>query len=345
MPITQRSSGSNHIRYWAGDTIIRLTTDAPLSYIEREAPFVLTRGGQPGARQRRAVSRRARDRLPRVLRPHARSLDGLGAAAVPVLRLAGADHPRGDFAQAVQFRGDRRDHRRAHHVDSRRRRAPAAPGITGSAGCATPISSSRRSTASARRRRWRTSSPTSSASPPTTARRCGRCTASCRRTRLRSRSRRTSRAIAATGRCGSATPRRCRTSTTPTAASSSRRCRCSSIIGCRGPATRRCSACSSRSAPRPSNWRSSRMPASGNSAAAAASTPIPRRCAGPASTASPRSPRGSICRTAPRTGTSRPTSSRPRCWSRPGIRSARRSPPRSAPTISTPACCCCRSSG
>src|SRR5688572_17351845 len=44
MPITQRSSGSNHIRYWAGDTIIRLTTDAPLSYIEREAPFVLTRG-------------------------------------------------------------------------------------------------------------------------------------------------------------------------------------------------------------------------------------------------------------------------------------------------------------
>jgi GH15 family glucan-1,4-alpha-glucosidase len=44
MPITQRSSGSNHIRYWAGDTIIRLTTDAPVSYIEREAPFVLTRG-------------------------------------------------------------------------------------------------------------------------------------------------------------------------------------------------------------------------------------------------------------------------------------------------------------
>ena len=43
MPVTERSSGSNHIRYWVGDTIIRLTTDAPLSYIEREAPFVLTR--------------------------------------------------------------------------------------------------------------------------------------------------------------------------------------------------------------------------------------------------------------------------------------------------------------
>ncbi|MGH6873107.1 MAG: glycoside hydrolase family 15 protein [Rhizomicrobium sp.] len=38
-----RSLGSNHIRYWGGSTAIRLTTDAPLSYIEREAPFVLTR--------------------------------------------------------------------------------------------------------------------------------------------------------------------------------------------------------------------------------------------------------------------------------------------------------------
>ena len=251
------------------------------------------RAGQPGARQRRAVSRRACDHLPRVLRPHARPLDGLGAPAVPVLRLAGADHPRRDLAQAVQFRGDRRDHRRAHDVDPGSARAPAAPGTTGSAGCATPISSSRRSTASARRRRWRTSSPTSSASPRTTATRCGRSTASCRRIRSRSRSRRTSRAIAATGRCGSATPRRCRTSTTPTAASSWPRCRCSSTIACRGPATRRCFACSSRSAPRPSNWRSSRMPAFGNFAAAAASTPIRRRCAGPASTGSPRSPRGS----------------------------------------------------
>jgi len=42
-PIEQRSSGSNHIRYWGGGTVIRLTTDAPLSYIDREAPFVLTR--------------------------------------------------------------------------------------------------------------------------------------------------------------------------------------------------------------------------------------------------------------------------------------------------------------
>jgi GH15 family glucan-1,4-alpha-glucosidase len=43
VPVSQRSPGSNHIRYWGGDTIIRLTTDAPLSYIDREAPFVLNR--------------------------------------------------------------------------------------------------------------------------------------------------------------------------------------------------------------------------------------------------------------------------------------------------------------
>ena len=39
----QRAFGSNHIRYTGGDLAIRLTTDAPLSYVDREAPFVLTR--------------------------------------------------------------------------------------------------------------------------------------------------------------------------------------------------------------------------------------------------------------------------------------------------------------
>ncbi len=42
-PITHCTPGSNHIRYEGGDTVIRLTTDAPLSYIDREAPFVLNR--------------------------------------------------------------------------------------------------------------------------------------------------------------------------------------------------------------------------------------------------------------------------------------------------------------
>jgi len=42
-PVTARSSGSNHIRYWRDDVPVRLTTDAPLAYVENEASFVLTR--------------------------------------------------------------------------------------------------------------------------------------------------------------------------------------------------------------------------------------------------------------------------------------------------------------
>jgi hypothetical protein len=39
----QRAFSSNHIRYTGGETTIRLTTDAPLAYIDRESPFVLSR--------------------------------------------------------------------------------------------------------------------------------------------------------------------------------------------------------------------------------------------------------------------------------------------------------------
>jgi GH15 family glucan-1,4-alpha-glucosidase len=42
-PFRRHSAGSNHIRYLDGDTVLRLTTDAPLSLIEQESPFVLTR--------------------------------------------------------------------------------------------------------------------------------------------------------------------------------------------------------------------------------------------------------------------------------------------------------------
>lgn len=38
-----RAFGSNHIRYTSDELAIRLTTDAPLAYIDRESPFVLTR--------------------------------------------------------------------------------------------------------------------------------------------------------------------------------------------------------------------------------------------------------------------------------------------------------------
>ena len=42
-PITERSLGSNHISFRGKDLVLRLTTDAPLAYIDREAPFVLTK--------------------------------------------------------------------------------------------------------------------------------------------------------------------------------------------------------------------------------------------------------------------------------------------------------------
>ena len=42
-PVERRTMGSNHITYWGADAVMRLTTDAPLSYIESESTFVLTR--------------------------------------------------------------------------------------------------------------------------------------------------------------------------------------------------------------------------------------------------------------------------------------------------------------
>jgi hypothetical protein len=42
-PVTRQSAGSNHIRYVSESSVIRVTTDAPLALIEREAPFVVTR--------------------------------------------------------------------------------------------------------------------------------------------------------------------------------------------------------------------------------------------------------------------------------------------------------------
>ncbi len=42
-PITRHALGSNHIRYWGDNTQLRLTTDVPLSYVEGETSFVLSR--------------------------------------------------------------------------------------------------------------------------------------------------------------------------------------------------------------------------------------------------------------------------------------------------------------
>src|SRR5262249_43597665 len=111
---------------------------------------------------------------------------------------------------------------------------------------------------------------------------------------------------------------------------------------CPAPVMNRCSPSWKRSAPRPRNPRSNPARASGNTAAGAASIPIPRPCAGRDATGSPRSRRGSASRTAPLIGPRLPIRSARPCSSVPGTRSAKRSPPHSAPTSSTRACCCCR---
>lgn len=41
-PVASHSQGSNHIRFWRDDVPVRLTTDAPIAYIESETSFVLT---------------------------------------------------------------------------------------------------------------------------------------------------------------------------------------------------------------------------------------------------------------------------------------------------------------
>ncbi len=43
VPASARTLGSSHIRFSSGSDVIRLTTDAPLSYVAEEVPFALTR--------------------------------------------------------------------------------------------------------------------------------------------------------------------------------------------------------------------------------------------------------------------------------------------------------------
>ena len=93
-PLAQRSLGSNHIRY-SGER----HRDPPdhrraAVLIDSEAPFVLTRPLHLVFGAGRAVPRRSAIDLPRLRRPHARLLDGMGAPAVDLLRMAGGDHPR-----------------------------------------------------------------------------------------------------------------------------------------------------------------------------------------------------------------------------------------------------------
>ena len=131
--------GSNHIRYVGGPNVLRLTTDAPLSYITSEVAFPLTRPINLDFRSGRPVPAAGSTR-PRANFSTARATIGSTGCAisrVPFEWQAEVD-PRGDHAEALQLQGDRRDRRRPHDLDSRGAATRRATGIIGTAGCVTP---------------------------------------------------------------------------------------------------------------------------------------------------------------------------------------------------------------
>ena len=99
---------------------------------------------RPHPRPRRFDRAGHRRALPRVLRADRGLLAGMGALHRAALRVAGRGDPRGHHPEAVRGGGDRRGGWPPSPPRSPRPTEPRATGITGSAGCATPISSSAR---------------------------------------------------------------------------------------------------------------------------------------------------------------------------------------------------------
>ncbi len=77
--VSEVSVGSHHMRYVIGANVLRLTTDAPLSYINAETSFPLVRPLNLVFGQDDPFRRIDRRRLPRIPRPHLRSLARMGA--------------------------------------------------------------------------------------------------------------------------------------------------------------------------------------------------------------------------------------------------------------------------
>ncbi len=139
VPVERRSSGSNHIRYWRDEVPVRLTTDAPLSYIENEASFVLTRPvhmvfgtDEPFEGTLDTTCRdfceRTRDYWQEWVRRLAFSIDWQDEIIRAAITLKLCNYEETGAVVA------------ALTTSIRKGRAPAAPGITAIAGCATPSS-------------------------------------------------------------------------------------------------------------------------------------------------------------------------------------------------------------
>ena len=145
----QREAGSHHISYRGFPAELRLTTDAPLSYLDGE-PFALTerkhfvlllgRAGR-GSRWSRCASASSRETVA--------LLAEVGEALRHAVDLPGGSDPLGAGAEAPLLRGHRRDRRGDDDVDPGVGRARGARGTTATAGCATPTTRSARSACSA----------------------------------------------------------------------------------------------------------------------------------------------------------------------------------------------------
>ncbi len=166
-PAECQAIGSNHMRYGGGTDVLRLTTDAPLSYIAHETPFALTHPVSmilgPDEPLEASVDSVAREFLERTRNYWITWVRGLG---IPLEWQASHD-PRRHHAQALSVRGNWAPSSRRIRHRSPKRPARSATGTIASAGCATRTSWSARSTASAPRRRWKPISTTSPPSPLT----------------------------------------------------------------------------------------------------------------------------------------------------------------------------------
>ena len=342
-PFAQRSVGSNHIRYSTSGTVIRLTTDAPLSYIEREAPFVLTRPlhlvfgvDEQFQGDLETTCREFCDRTIDYWMEWVRGLsisydwqDEIIRAAI-TLKLSNFEETGGIIAAHTtsipEAPGSGRtwDYRYcwlrdAYFVVKALNRIGATQTMEDFISFTLGIASNRQRAVAAglRRRADRSDGGADRARAQGLSRRRAGAHRQCRgltgaERYLWQRHPRRDADVLSTGACrGSGDEGLFR------------------LLETLGEQGRRARA-------------GSRIPASGNIAAAAASTPIRPRCAGPAVSGSPPSPSGLDCRTARRIGTPSPSRLHAgAAGSGPGTKSARRSPPRSARTTSTPACCCC----
>jgi hypothetical protein len=134
-PFAHHSIGSNHIQDTHDSTVVRLTCDAPLSFIEHESPFVLTRPLHLvfGANEQFQgdLTTTCREFCDRTVDYWMEWCAGFRS-----LRLVD-EIIRSAITPKLEFPRDRRHHRRPYHIDPRSA-SPAAPGTTAIAGCATP---------------------------------------------------------------------------------------------------------------------------------------------------------------------------------------------------------------